>query len=450
MKRLDIKPTEENILRVLSGNLKLRNDDIERFLHYLDRIEPPFSICIDAPWGDGKTFFVKTLKLILDVRNPNSDVPDGIILPEGVIDEEAMETEPSEFVPFYFNAWENDMLDNPLGSIIASMATSCGVDFSGSNAGCGNKAAQIIDSIGGFIGHSPNIAGLLGAFDGKQLIAEYEKRRNIEQDVDEFVNDILNEKGNTAVLFIDELDRCRPEYAVRLLGDIKNLFENKRLIIVYSADLQELANAVRGFYGEDFSAQKYLERFYDFRFDFTPISRTQYFYETIESNAPSNRYDNIVKELTDAHSETLRGMNRIKPKIDDARKMALRSRNCGSDIMFIESCLLPVLIFLSYEFPAIWKEIDGEGAASHILIMGSKSFSFVKYLDEAIRYTHGESVVIDNEVREEYISDLCALIFLNWKSGGPRRSEALERIRNDVGDCVDGEMIRSLDFSSLE
>lgn len=450
MKRLDVKPTEDNILQALSGNSGFRNEDTKRFLSYLDQIEPPFSICIDAPWGDGKTFFVKTLELILYARHPNIEKIDTTVLPTGIINEEVMETEPSEFIPFYFNAWENDMLDNPLGSIIASMATSCGVNFSGSGADCSNKAAQIIDSIGGLIGHNPNIAGLLSSFDGRQLIAEYEKRRNIEQDVEEFIDEILNERGETAVLFIDELDRCRPEYAIRLLGDIKSLFENERLIIVYSADLQELANAVQGFYGESFSAQKYLERFYDFRFDFTPISRAQYFYETFESSTPSNRYDNIVKELTNAYSETLRGINRIRPKIDDARKIALRSRHCGYDVIFIESCLLPVFVFLSYELPAIWREIDKEGASEHIFKMGRKSPSFMKYLDESIRHTHGENFVINDETREEYISDLCSLIFLTWKDKSGRRSEALERIGTDIGDYVNGALIRSLDFSSLE
>lgn len=449
MKRLDAKPTEDNILQALSGNMGLRNEDIKRFLLLLDRIESPFSICVDAPWGDGKTFFVKTLKLILDVRNPNIKKLDDIILPEGIVDEGVMETEPSEFVPFYFNAWENDMLGNPLGSIIASMATSCEVDYMGTDTSCSNKAARIIDSIGGLIGHSLNAAELLGAFDGNRLIAEYEKRRNIEADVEKFIDEILNEKGNKVILFIDELDRCRPEYAIRLLGDIKNLFENERLIIVYSADLEELANAVKGFYGERFSAQKYLERFYDFRFDFTPIKRAQYFYGTSESNNRSNRYDNIVKELTDAYSETFRGMNRIRPKVDDARKMALRSRNCGYDIMFVESCLLPVFVFLSYELPAVWKEVDREEAATHVFNMGRKSPSFMKYLDESIKYTHGESVVINNEVREEYISDLCALVFLSWRDKGARRSKALERMRDDISDYVDGDLIRSLDFSGL-
>lgn len=449
MKRLDIKPTQDNILQTLSGNSGFRKADTKRFLSYLDQIEPPFSICIDAPWGDGKTFFVKTLELILRARNPNIEKIDTIVLPTGIINEEAMETEPFEFVPFYFNAWENDMLGNPLGSIIASMATSYRVDYAGTNASCGSKAVRIIDSIGSLVGHSPNLAGLIDVFDGKQLIAEYEERRSIEDSVEEFIDEVLNEKGETAVLFIDELDRCRPEYAIRLLGDIKNLFENERLIIVYATDLQELANAIKGFYGDNFSAQKYLERFYDLRFDFSPISRTQYFYETPESSTPSSRYDSIVKELINAYSETFRGINRIRPKIDDARKMALRSRHCGYDVIFIESCLLPVFVFLSYEFPAIWREIDKEGASDHIIKMGRRSPSFMKYLDESIRYTRGENFVINDEAREEYISDLCALIFLTWKDKSVRRNEALERMGADISDYVNGALIRSLDFSSL-
>ena len=65
---------------------------------------------------------------------------------------------------------------------------------------------------------------------------EYRNRRKLEEEISEFIDSTLAERAEKLVLFIDELDRCRPEYAIRLLGDIKNLFENERVIIVYSMD----------------------------------------------------------------------------------------------------------------------------------------------------------------------------------------------------------------------
>lgn len=49
MKRLDLEPSDENVISCLNSDLAIRHDDIRRFISFLDAIEPPFSICIDAP-----------------------------------------------------------------------------------------------------------------------------------------------------------------------------------------------------------------------------------------------------------------------------------------------------------------------------------------------------------------------------------------------------------------
>ena len=46
MKRLDLEPTDENIISCLSSDLAIRHEDIRRFISLLDAIEPPFSICM--------------------------------------------------------------------------------------------------------------------------------------------------------------------------------------------------------------------------------------------------------------------------------------------------------------------------------------------------------------------------------------------------------------------
>lgn len=258
MKRLDLEPTEANILACLDKDITSRNADIKRFISLLDEIEPPFSLCIDAPWGDGKTMFVKSVHMILEARNPNVDSDGGRNALSWAVDESAMKTEASGFLPVYFNAWMNDMLDNPLGSVIASMAADCEVDCDVSNNGMLQKAAAVLDSIGGLLGRAPNVSTAVNEFSGNRLIDEYRNRRKLEEEISEFIDSTLAERAEKLVLFIDELDRCRPEYAIRLLGDIKNLFENERVIIVYSMDLEQLANALEGFYGGLFCDSKIL------------------------------------------------------------------------------------------------------------------------------------------------------------------------------------------------
>ena len=65
------------------------------------------------------------------------------------------------------------------------------------------------------------------------------------------------------IVTIDELDRCRPDYALRFLETIKHVFEVDHITFVVAANKVELANAVKGIYGADFDGSAYLERFFD-------------------------------------------------------------------------------------------------------------------------------------------------------------------------------------------
>lgn len=63
------------------------------------------------------------------------------------------------------------------------------------------------------------------------------------------------------VIFIDELDRCNPLYAVKLLEEIKHYYSIEKVLFVFSVNLTQLKNAVNSVYGENFESFKYLDRF---------------------------------------------------------------------------------------------------------------------------------------------------------------------------------------------
>lgn len=64
-------------------------------------------------------------------------------------------------------------------------------------------------------------------------------------------------------IFVDELDRCRPSFAVSLLESIKHIFGVPGVCIVISTNLEQLAHTVRSVYGEGFDSHIYLKRFFD-------------------------------------------------------------------------------------------------------------------------------------------------------------------------------------------
>ncbi|WP_368544377.1 KAP family P-loop NTPase fold protein [Enterobacter soli] len=63
-------------------------------------------------------------------------------------------------------------------------------------------------------------------------------------------------------IFIDELDRCRPTYAIEMLETIKHLFDIKRVVFVISTDKEQLIHSICSVYGTGFDARRYLDRFF--------------------------------------------------------------------------------------------------------------------------------------------------------------------------------------------
>lgn len=67
-------------------------------------------------------------------------------------------------------------------------------------------------------------------------------------------------------VFVDEVDRCRPPYAIKLLEEIKHIFGTKKVCFVVSTNLEQLSESVRAIYGVGFDGNRYLKRFFDYQY----------------------------------------------------------------------------------------------------------------------------------------------------------------------------------------
>ena len=82
---------------------------------------------------------------------------------------------------------------------------------------------------------------------------------------------------NPLVFIIDELDRCRPSYAVELLEQVKHVFSVPGIIFVLAIDKVQLGHAVKGVYGSPgMDDVEYLRRFIDVEFSL-PMPSPRYF-----------------------------------------------------------------------------------------------------------------------------------------------------------------------------
>lgn len=79
LQRTNYNPGDDELLGLISSNSLKRNQDITDMLRLLMNIDKGLSIFLDGDWGSGKTYFVRSLKVVIDTLNTYPDV-----LPAGI------------------------------------------------------------------------------------------------------------------------------------------------------------------------------------------------------------------------------------------------------------------------------------------------------------------------------------------------------------------------------
>ena len=268
MKSLELQPSKENLLRTFEQNAIERNIDIFRFVSLLNVIEDNCSIALDGAWGSGKTFFVKQTKMVLDAYNKfigSYDTSESNTVRKHVEDmQTGMRREPIDVQPevsVYYDAWSNDNDIDPMLSLVYEILQTVNTDYSfKKGADCLKIAAAIADFFTG-----KKVTTLVEAFTQTDRLAALKEQKSIHTVISEFLESLLAEQGNRLVIFVDELDRCKPSYAVQLLERIKHYFSNERVTFVFSINTNELQHTVERYYGDNFDSCKYLDRFFDLK-----------------------------------------------------------------------------------------------------------------------------------------------------------------------------------------
>lgn len=105
------------------------------------------------------------------------------------------------------------------------------------------------------------------------LIREHSDRKNEVSELRAALADLVEESGSDEttgrlVVIIDELDRCRPDFALELIELIKHFFSVPNIIFVLVCNSDQLEKSVAQRYGNNVNATEYLRKFYDFRIDY--------------------------------------------------------------------------------------------------------------------------------------------------------------------------------------
>ena len=254
-----------------------RKETIEVLSRVIGSVEGPFVLAIDAPWGNGKTTFI--------------NMWDQFLRDEG-------------FPVAKFNAWETDYAANPLLAISTELTEAMRVHQDASTT---KQIDRAIDEtkvilrrmfpgvLKALVAQVPGAGPILE--EASDTIAEtfadepLSEYKETKESIEKFrivlaeMAESLSESrdGKPLVLMIDELDRCRPSYAVELLEVAKHIFSVDNITFVLAVNRTELAHSICALYGDEFDASGYLRRFFDVEIRLPEPDRSSFISATIES-----------------------------------------------------------------------------------------------------------------------------------------------------------------------
>jgi hypothetical protein len=229
----------------------------------IERI-PKGVIAIDGDWGVGKSWFGEQLKADLDQQGKVRTV--------------------------WVDVFEADWSDDPSMSLISSIASQLedaeadsflqkAVPYLSKILPAVTKAA--IKAAGNYVGVDKDVieaaadAGKSSSeiYLKKHLLDAREKKKNLD-DLKKLLTDAIGEQHSKMVVFVDELDRCSPSYAIRFLERLKHLFDLDGVVYVLLWNRVQVQKAVETFYGAGSNGQMYLDKFVDYPLHL-PMSQTR-------------------------------------------------------------------------------------------------------------------------------------------------------------------------------
>jgi len=348
----------------------------ESLLSLITNVEDNLVISIDAPWGDGKTTFVKMWQGFIKCKGIKS---------------------------MYFDAFANDSFEDPFMALVGSISLLIKREFSdepntmkklndfkskavkvgtrllswGAKIGIKAMTLNMVDSKQ-LKGVAEDIASDAGESAYKFIADKLNSYEEVINATEEFINKLKELAEETfqatqkpLVFIIDELDRCKPTYALELIEKVKHLFSVKHIVFVLVMHAEQLEESVKCVYGQNIEARKYLQKFINIECKLPKEKKTRF-------PISENEHMKYCKSLCELHGLTLGEWVETIGILASEFKLSLREmQRCFTSLTLFFAAtrkeqyrdydLLTFLVILKVKRPEMFELLKTEGVSLNTL-----------------------------------------------------------------------------------
>lgn len=383
---------------------KLRNLEPTRIIEELENNSDYIQrIFIDAAWGMGKSFFSKALKEKIEEENKNRETAKKI-----------------NFINI--NAWETDYFSDPMKSIIGELNNYKLLNYETQTA-IEEVMKNVLKTGGKFLLKlvltkfnlkNEDIEQLKSLFNGVNA-SELEDYKKYKELIDKFKKCLSLEK-DLKVIVIDELDRCKPNYAIELLETIKHFFGVENIIFVFVVNKKQLQSIASTSYLQADECSEYFEKFFDIQFNLPELEYEDFI------KIEYNKYNQLqTYGIEEQNIQNGKLSSEDTNKIYEAIFLDAFISNCDSSIVsprnFIKSFKKFKILFSSL---SIYEKSSYPLMIVFILYFIREEF-LTKNSNEKIALDRGNN----DKIKKISIAELCFKTFFEYFDGEQINKEQL-------------------------
>ncbi len=306
-KKYNIDATDENVLQSIKENKYGRMSSVKNFIKSLDMIDSNVFISLDARWGEGKTFYVRQIEWTLKymtkriLKEDTSNMEEYFI---NTIKEDDLISK--SYFPIYYNAWLYDCHNDPLLSLLYIIVKEGEKNINITKINSKSAIEKIIDIMPSIKTRfcEVNIKQIKDEFRGVDLLNDIKTAEEIRESVKRILDDIIVESTQKLIIIVDELDRCKPSYAIEMLERLKHYFDDDRIIFIFSINKEQLGYTISKYYGQGFDSTAYLNKFFDISICLPSVKQKNI--DVFSTSYEQYYVKNIVNELSEYYNLSLR------------------------------------------------------------------------------------------------------------------------------------------------